>query len=160
MSQQIPPKPALTDRDYSQNTVAIVASNFNQDYTDALVEHCQAELQELAPTLQIQIVRVPGSFEVPMAIQALARSSRSIDCYIALGVILKGSTAHDMHVGSAVGHALMDLALEHNTPIMNEVLHVHTLDQARERCMGADLNRGVEAARTAYQMLNLVADLA
>ena len=157
MSQYQQPTPAESPLDFSTKTVAIVASRFNPEYTDALVNHCTEELLKLAPDISVETVRVPGSFEIPMGIQALAKSEAKFDCFIALGVILKGSTAHDMHVGSAVGHALMDLALEHNTPVINEVLHVHDLDQARERCMGEKLNRGVEAARTAYEMINLFA---
>ena len=159
MSQSIPPKPELAGFDYSQKSIAIVASKFNQEHTDALVDHCRNELLSLAPGVNIHTIRVPGSFEVPMGIQALAESGEKFDCYVALGVILKGSTAHDMHVGTAVGHALMDLALKYNTPVINEVLHVHDLEQARERCMGEKLNRGIEAARTAVEMIKLFADL-
>ena len=112
MSQQIPASPDRTDLDFSSRTVAIVASRFNEEYTDALVESCRAELLSLAPDVGIEVVRVPGSFEVPMGVQIMARSERTYACYIALGVILKGSTAHDMHVGTAVGHALM-LSLIH-----------------------------------------------
>lgn len=159
MSQSIPSRPDLAGIDFSGKKVVIVASIFNSEYTDALIQHCHDELSELAPTLAVEVVRVPGSFEIPMAIQAYARSGKVNNAYIALGVILKGSTAHDMHVGSAVGHALMDLALEHNIPVINEVLHVHDLEQAEQRCMGIELNRGVEAARTAAQMIKLFADL-
>ena len=159
MAQEIPPAPVQSSADMHNKSVAIVASKFNLEYTDALVSSCVNELSSLAPDLQIKIVRVPGSFEVPMAIQALANSSENFDCYIALGVILKGSTAHDMHVGSAVGHGLMEIALSTGTPVINEVLHVHNLDQARERCMGDKLNRGVEAARTAYEMVALLSEL-
>ena len=158
MSDFVQPSPERT-QDFSGKKVAIVASVFNQEYTDALVSNCIAELEKVAPELSVKTVRVPGSFEIPMGIKALVESAEDYDCYIALGVILKGSTAHDMHVGSAVGHALMDLAIAHNTPVINEVLHVLDLDQARERCMGEKLNRGVEAARTAYEMIKVFAEL-
>lgn len=160
MAKAIPIKPRTGPTNLlAKKPIGIVASKFNKEYVDALIESCVAEFKDLLPDALIHVARVPGAFEIPVTIKHMEAQSIDFGCYIALGVILQGETGHANHVAASVSRGLMDLSLEYTTPIVNEVLHVETLGQARERCFEDELNRGVEAARTAYSLLNLFENL-
>ena len=160
MAKAIPIKPRTSgSSSLAKKPIAIVASKFNKEYVDALIESCVGEFKELIPDALIHVARVPGAYEIPVTVKHMADQSIDFGCFIALGVIVQGETAHGTHVGSAVSNGLMNLSLDLNTPIVNEVLHVENLGQARERCFEAELNRGVEAARTAYSMLSIFENL-
>jgi 6,7-dimethyl-8-ribityllumazine synthase len=77
------------------------------------------------------------------------------DAVIALGVIIRGATEHADLVGASVTDALQKIAVAHVTPVIHEVLLVSSEEQARERTMGTEMNRGTEAARTAISMVTL-----
>ena len=138
--------------------IAIVASRFNTAFTDALVEHALSELLELHPDATIDIHNVPGAFEIPYAVEFLARFSPP-DAIIALGVIIRGSTAHGDLVAESVTRVLQDISVRHLIPVINEVLLVDDKNQAKERTMGDSLNRGREAARAASAMFATVEKL-
>jgi 6,7-dimethyl-8-ribityllumazine synthase len=78
---------------------------------------------------------------------------------VALGVILQGETAHAQHLGQAVTNGLQQISLEHGVPVIHAVLTLQNEEQARKRCLEEDLNRGTEAARAAFAMANLLAEL-
>jgi 6,7-dimethyl-8-ribityllumazine synthase len=128
--------------------IGIVASRFNEDYTDGLLK---AAVKGLAGH-RLTIVRVPGSFEIPLAAQRLLRDPE-IEAVIALGVIWLGQTAHADLIAREVSRALMDLMLQHDKPVLHQVLNLRTQKQARERCLGKKLNRGREAAEAALAVL-------
>jgi len=131
---------------------AIVASLYNLRYVDGMVHAAKAVLRKAAPDA-IEVVRVPGSFEIPMAAAALARrTSDRPDAILCLGVIWQGETNHAEHIGGAVTRALMDLAMESGIPVIHEVLTVSTVEQARARTLDPKTNRGTEAAATALEM--------
>ena len=121
--------------------VGIVVSSFNPEYTGGLLKHCLERLGGLHST----VVRVPGAFEIPLAVQKLLRD-KSIGAVIALGVIWQGHTAHSDLIGEAVTRALMNLMLQFEKPVIHQVLMVKNEKQARERCLEKKLNRGTEAA--------------
>ncbi len=132
--------------------IGIVCSKFNDRYTDALLASTLAALDGHQTTA----VRVPGAFEIPLALLRLAKKKGARwDALIALGVIWKGQTDHADLIASQVAEACMGLSLEFEIPIAFEVLTVSTEAQAKERCMGKKLNRGAEAARTALEMAAL-----
>jgi 6,7-dimethyl-8-ribityllumazine synthase len=131
--------------------VAIVASEYNREYVDGLLEHFASELEAIAPGSTLVTHRVPGAFEVPLAVQELARKG-GVNAVVAFGVIIAGATAHADLIASAITQGLMQIALEHSTPIIHEVLLVQNEEQARERCLGERINRGAEAARAAVSM--------
>lgn len=109
---------------------------------------------------KIEVVRVPGSFEIPVAVAHLVRRAEARPAaVICLGLIWQGKTAHAGLVGEAVTAGLMDLAVETGVPVIHEVLVVQDERQARERCLDPETNRGIEAARTALEMGALVATL-
>lgn len=139
--------------------VSIVCATYNEKYTDALLQNCLAELEECAPHVQVEVVRVPGAFEVPVMVKrsiACAAKDARPDVVIAFGVILRGSTAHADLVGTAVTNQLMSIACDSLTPVVHEVLLLNDEKQAFARCIASTLNRGREAARAAISMLNLL----
>jgi 6,7-dimethyl-8-ribityllumazine synthase len=129
----------------------IVASQYNNTYVQPLVEFATAEIHELEPGCEVSLVRVPGSFEIPLAVKLVAMQKR---CHVilALGVILQGETAHAELIARSVSNALMNIALEFTVPVIHEVLLLKNEQQAKARCLGKELNRGVEAARAAVAM--------
>jgi 6,7-dimethyl-8-ribityllumazine synthase len=129
---------------------ALVASTFNREFVDGLLAAASATLQGHVLT----VVRVPGSFEIPLQVQRLARTKRYA-AVIALGVVWQGKTAHADLIVNAVTDALMRIMLETDVPVIHEVLSIKTEAEARARCFGNKLNRGREAAEAALALLKL-----
>jgi 6,7-dimethyl-8-ribityllumazine synthase len=146
MSKLFPPR--LRSSGHSKASYAIVASKFNQEFVQSLVDNAQRELITLEPGAQIVLVWTPGSFEIPLFVQATAELNR-FQAIIALGIILQGETDHARLIAEAVTRSLLDLSLKHKMPIIHEVLLVKDESQAHARCMGTEHNRGIEAARAA-----------
>jgi 6,7-dimethyl-8-ribityllumazine synthase len=138
--------------------VCIVASKYNEEFSDALVNNTIEELGELVPHARVDLIRVPGAFEIPVTVASVLERETPV-CVIALGVIIRGATQHADLVGQAVTDALMRLALEAKRPIIHEVLLVDDEKQAYSRCIGAKLNRGKEAARAAAAMIDIFQEL-
>ena len=126
---------------------AIVASEFNRKYTDALLASAQAALRGY----EQKVIRVPGAYEIPLQVQRLARTGRYA-AIIALGVIWQGRTLHAQEILRAVTDALMRVSLDTDVPVIHEVLAVRTEAEARARCMGRELNRGRQAAEAAIKI--------
>ena len=137
---------------------AIVASQYNNTYVQPLVEFATAEINELEPEAHICVVRVPGAFEIPLAVKLVAMQGQC-DGIVALGVVLQGETAHAELIARSVTEALMRLALEFSVPVIHEVLFLKNEEQAKARCLGPKLNRGLEAARAAVAMARTVRQL-
>jgi 6,7-dimethyl-8-ribityllumazine synthase len=145
---------------------AIVASRYNARYVDSMLHAAQRELR-CAGAKRIEIIRVPGAYEIPVVAARLARTgSRDLAstdsrlaAIICLGVILRGETVHAAHIGEAVSRALMEIQLRFELPVIHEVLLLENEDQARVRCLGRKHNRGAEAAQTALAMANLMEQL-
>lgn len=137
---------------------AIVASEYNRKHVDGLLDGAVAALREAGAT--VEVLRVPGAFEIPVAVECLARGGRGrFEGILALGVIIRGETAHADLVGSAVTEALMDIAVRHRLPVVHEVLLVGSTRQADVRCLDPRHNRGREAATTALAMARLIGSL-
>ncbi len=155
MSSALPPKPRIIG---PKVRVCIVASKYNPPFTDALVENTVAELSELLPQGRVDIIRVPGAFEIPVVVASILERDLPV-CVIALGLIIRGSTQHADLVANSVTEALQKLAIQSLCPIIHEVLLVDDEKQAYARCIGAQLNRGKEAARAAASMIDIFQEL-
>ena len=143
----------------SSARITIVASTYNEKFTSALLENCLAELKELGDMLAIDVVRVPGAFEVPVTVKrsiVVPDKYDKPDVVIALGVILRGSTAHADLIGTAITNQLLSISCDSLTPVIHEVLLLDDEQQAFARCVASALNRGREAARAAVAMLNML----
>lgn len=140
--------------------IVVVAATYNEKYTTPLLQNCLDELGRSAPGVQVDVVRVPGAFEVPVmvnrAIERVPQGSPAPAVVIGLGVILRGSTAHADLIGESITRELLSTACRTLTPVIHEVLLLNDEQQAEERCIGERLNRGMEAARAAIAMLNLL----
>lgn len=155
MSQLVPPKPRVIS---VRRGFVLVASQFNAKYVQGLVTHCTDELRALSPTSHVDLLLVPGAFEIPLVAREVALK-KNADAIIALGVILEGETAHAQNLGQVVTQALQQISLEHGVPVIHAVLSLKNEEQARERCLEDKINRGTEAARAAFEMTNVLADL-
>jgi 6,7-dimethyl-8-ribityllumazine synthase len=139
---------------------AIIASTYNARYVDAMLRAAKAEILRAGGTLQI--IRVPGAFEIPVVAARLARQSAMQEeplAIICLGVILRGATTHAQHIGEAVSNALTQIQIQHEVPVIHEVLLLENAQQAKERCLDRKHNRGMEAAQTALAMSRVMKSL-
>lgn len=136
----------------SRLRVGIVVSSFSSDITEPMLEGALETLRAWGvPEKSRTIVRVPGSFEIPLACAKLLRGKPHPHAIIALGCVLKGETKHDEYISSAVSHGLMRLMLDYGVPIGFGVITPNTLAQARARS-GGKANKGVEAVDAAISM--------
>jgi 6,7-dimethyl-8-ribityllumazine synthase len=155
MSKSVPPRPHVVS---AKRRFAIVASQFNARFVQALVDHAEEELRSLASSAAISIYRVPGSFEIPVVVRELARKKKS-NAIIACGVIMRGETSHAKNLSRSVTDALQRIAADYGVPVINAVLGFDNEDQARERCLENRINRGTEAARAAVEIANVMSEL-
>jgi 6,7-dimethyl-8-ribityllumazine synthase len=142
----------------SKRTFCIVASRFNVQYVDGLVDHATKELRALAPDATISVHRVPGSFEIPVVVHEVA-ARESADAIIACGVIMQGETNHAQNLSRSVTNALQHIAIEYGVPVVTVVLSFDNEEQARARCLENKINRGTEAARAAVEIAETMASL-
>jgi 6,7-dimethyl-8-ribityllumazine synthase len=150
----------ISDRGEVLNAaIAIIAARYNPTYTDALVKFAQEELAA-AGISRVEVVRVPGSFEVPVVASRLALANDPVfEAIICFGAILQGQTSHAQNIADSVSHSLADLQIHSGKPIIHGVLLFQDEEQARARCFGKEHNRGIEAARTAIEMVRVMRSL-
>ena len=156
MSTALPPKPRVIST--QRNRIAIVASKYNERYADALVDYVIDELGDYLPQARVDLIRVPGAFEIPVTVRAIIELEAPT-CVIALGVIIRGETEHANLVAGSVTTSLQEIAVRYNTPVIPEVLLLEDEAQAQKRCLDEDQNRGIEAARAAATMVEVFAEL-
>jgi len=139
--------------------ITIIAPTYNAEYVDGMLEAALTSLAD-AGVREVELIRVPGAFEIPVvAAKAARRKRKRPSTVICLGVILRGETTHADHVGENVSRLLADIAVETGVPMVHEVLLLETKAQAKARCLNAKTNRGAEAAHTALVMAGLMAEL-
>ena len=150
--------PTRSRPDQGKRQFSIVASQFNGQYVQGLIDHATAELKSLSPDATISLHQVPGAFEIPVVVRELALQ-KTTDAILALGVILQGKTSHAQNLARSVTDALQQIAVEHGVPVINAVLRLETEAQAQERCLGSEINRGTEAARAAVEIAKVMGEL-
>jgi len=135
--------------------IGVVQSRFNERITNGLAQACHAELLRLG-TLEkhIRHVLVPGALEIPSALQALAERDE-YDALIALGCIIRGETYHFELVANQSAAGISRLALDYQVPIANAILTTENMEQAIAR----QTDKGMDAARVAVEMANLLEEL-
>lgn len=136
----------------------IVAARFNALYVDRLLRGAIDTLQAHgAVPAQITVLRVPGAFEIPFACQKLAQTGH-YDALIALGCVIRGETPHFDYVCGESARGVLDVSLKFDLPVINGILTVDTEEQAAARTMD-DNNKGVDAAKSAMEMLAVIQQL-
>lgn len=148
-----------TDYQASGLRVAIVVSTYNHSITDKLLT---GSLETLASRgideANIDIAKVPGAWEIPLAAAVMARSEKYA-AVICLGCVIRGETTHDVHINTQVSQTLGNLAIECELPVAFGLLTCNTVEQAISRAGGAVGNKGVEAAEAALEMMGLLRNL-
>lgn len=135
--------------------VAILASRFNSFITEQLINGALDCLnRHNVKETNIAIIKVPGSFELPLAAKKIA-ATKNFDAIIALGAIIRGDTPHFDFVASETTKGLAQISLNENIPISFGVLTTDTLEQAINRAGTKSGNKGWDAALTAIEMSNL-----
>jgi len=140
--------------DGTRRAVAIVASRFNGEITNQLLETALEELDEAGVRRDaVTVMPVPGAFELPLAAMALAKTRRYA-CVVALGCVVRGETPHFDFIASEAASGLQLAALETGVPVAFGVLTVDVVEQAQAR-----VSKGAEAVRTALEMADAFAQL-
>jgi 6,7-dimethyl-8-ribityllumazine synthase len=135
---------------------AFVAARFNEFVVEPLIRGALDALKRHGATeKQIEIVRVPGAFDIPIVARKLALSRR-YDALIALGAVVRGETPHFDYVAGECASGLARIALESGVPVAFGVLTTDTMEQALDRAGGKAGNKGAEAALAAVEMANLL----
>lgn len=136
-------------------TIGIVQARFNEPITNSLSEACKAELIALGVLEKnIDLVRVPGALEVPVALMAMAEKLK-YDALVAVGCIIRGETYHFELVANESGAGVSRVALDYQLPIANAILTTENLEQAIAR----KIEKGRDAARVAVEMANLLEEI-
>lgn len=135
--------------------VGIVVSRFNSFISERLLEGAvDALMRHGAKDANIEVVRVPGSFEIPLAAKKMAESKR-YHAVIALGAVIRGSTPHFDYVSSEVTKGIASVSLDSGIPVIMGVLTTDTIEQAVERAGTKAGNKGWDAALSAMEMASL-----
>ena len=151
--------PEFQPRLRASGRVAILVSRYNELVTGRLLEGARACCRAAGvPDSEVDVVWVPGAFELPVAAAAAAAAGRYC-CLVALGAVIRGETPHFEYVAGETTRGLGEIALRHRLPVGFGLLTVDTLQQATERAGGSAGNKGYEAAEAALLAADVVAHL-
>ena len=139
--------------------VAIVVSRFNDFVTGRLLDGARAALGEQGIAEgDIEVLHVPGAFEIPMAAQRVAEAGK-VDAVVCLGCLIRGATPHFEYIASACAHGITAAAASTGVPMSFGVLTTNSAEEALERAAPGPSNKGREAAEAAVEMARLFARL-
>lgn len=135
------------DEAFAKNLrIAIVRTDYHQEWNDNLTKYCTETLVNNGVlAANVKAFSVPGSWEIPLMAQKLAKSQQ-FDAIVTFGVIIKGDTYHFEMLANEVARALMQLSLDYSLPIALEVLAMYSNEQAEARAGDNEQNKGIEAA--------------
>lgn len=135
---------------------AIVASRWNDLVVSQLVSGAEDALRRLGASLDaLTIVRVPGSFEIPLAAKRCAMSGK-FDAIVCVGAVIRGETPHFDYIAASVTNGIAAISLETGVPVSYGIITADTVEQALNRAGVKAGNKGFEAAMTAVEMVNLL----
>jgi len=138
---------------------AIVVGRFNAFVVESLLEGALDTLKRHGVKEEnVRVIRVPGAFEVPLAVQKVAQQQKD-DAIIALGAVIRGGTPHFEYVSGESSKGVLQVSMEHNIPVANGILTVNSIEQAVERSGTKMGNKGAEAALSAIEMVSLLRQL-
>ncbi len=138
------------------SSFAIVVSRFNDLITSRLVDGaCETIVRHGGNADRIEVVHVPGSFEIPLAAQKLAASGKYA-AVICVGAVIQGSTTHHEYINSQVAAGIMSVSRETGVPVTFGVITCESMEQALDRAGGKVGNKGTEAALAAIEMVSLL----
>jgi 6,7-dimethyl-8-ribityllumazine synthase len=151
MSSQYPDRVA---RDLPADArIAIAAARFNEDIVEKLLAGCRKRLAKLGvDSDRVEVHRVPGAFELPLAAQTLARTGR-FAAVICMGAVIRGDTPHFDYVAGEAARGIAAVSRAESLPIIFGVLTTNDLQQAMDRCGGKHGNAGERAAEAAVEMI-------
>lgn len=142
-----------------QGRFAVVVGRFNSLVTEALLTGCRdAFIRHGVDDDRIDVVRVPGSFEIPLTARKLAESRRYA-AVICLGCVIRGDTGHYDHVAGQAAAGVLQAGLATGVPVIFGILTTETVEQALDRSGLKSGNKGADAALTAIEMVNLLGRL-
>ena len=145
--------------DGAQLRIGVVVSRFNTAVTERLLAGAIEGLKRHGVGDDaIEVVKVPGAFEIPACAQALAASGR-FDALVSLGAVVRGDTPHFDFIAASVVHEVGRLVVQYRLPMALGVLTTNTMDQALARSGSGHGNKGYEAAVTALEMANVCKQL-
>ncbi len=152
-------KPTEGNLNAQELQFGIVVSKFNEFVTSRLEASALETLKNHgSPENNIQIVRVPGAFEIPLVARQLARS-KQFDAVICLGAVIRGETPHFDFISTEMSRGIAQASWDTGIPIVFGVLTTNTAEEALARAGTTEVNRGTEAARTAIEMATLMKEL-
>ena len=138
--------------------MAIIVSRFNEFITNKLLSGCLDTLSRHDVNLDnVEIAWVPGAFEMPLVAQKM--TARGYDAVICLGAVIRGATPHFEYVSAEVTKGIAQVGLNTGIPVVYGVITADTIEQAIERAGTKAGNKGVDAALTAIEMINLLRQL-
>lgn len=139
--------------------IAVIVSRFNANITDKLLQGAMNAWQQAGGDVStLQVVHVPGAFELPIVAQAMARTKKH-DAVVCLGCVIRGDTDHYDYVCQGVTSGIMRAGLDTGVPVIFGVLTTNTLQQAEDRAGGKDGNKGEDAIYAAVETANLLRTL-
>lgn len=139
--------------------VGIIVSRFNHLITERLLEGALDALKRTGIELSnVSVIKVPGSFELPLIAKKLALT-KLVDAIICIGAVIKGETLHNQYISAEVIKGLAQVSIEMMVPIALGVITADSLEQAIERAGTKHGNRGFEAALSAIEMANLIKEM-
>ena len=144
-------KQVLGDLDARGMRFGIVVARFNDELTDELARSAFQCLEKNgAKPRSIDVVRVPGAYEVPVIAEKMAASG-NYNALIVLGVVVEGETQHAQMIIDTTGQTILDISCRHQLPVINEIVGVRSWAQAEARCLGGENTRGWYAAEAAIE---------
>ena len=140
--------------------IALVVSRYNSFIVDRLLEGCLNTLTGAGvKRANVRLIKVPGAFEIPVAVKSVADRS-NVDAIITLGAVIRGETPHFDIIANECARGIGSIAIKTGLPIIFGVLTVDNVDQAMDRSGDEESNKGSEAAQTALEMIGVLGQIA